>query len=575
MKIKHLILSALAVASIAVSCKKDNEQNSDKPSLTLNPAELSFEVAGGTQTVSVEANRDWSISDPDKIASWLTVEKKSDTEVEVTAAKNDGKDRTAEVTLRIVGVKKSISISQKGEGGAVKPVGEGDGTKEKPYNVAQALKLAESLASGAFSDAAVYVAGTVVSFKDPESTVSKYGSLTIYISDDGTTNNQFYVYALKGVNGAKFTVTNPFNVGDQVVLYGYLQNYMGNTPEMTRTSDGVAPQLVSVNGSEPSTPEPTPDPTPDPTPSDAIFSETFSASQGAFTIEDKVLPEGATYVWTWTEQYGMKASAFINSQSLASESWLISPEIDLTSVKEASLSFDHAANKFPSGKKVTDFVSVKVSKDGSTWANLTIPTWPEGTSWTFIASGNADLTAYAGSKIKIAFVYTSADGESGTWELKNVVVFPKAGSSEPVVPTPDPDEPVVEGGISVSVDKAYLAANKVGTMDDVISYENSSDYGQTAVTELRVYKGQSLTVTAKSGYTICSVTFTCTAGNNAKQGFYTEAPITVDAGATTESTGKGNDGTITVTGNTTKVVYTAEQNQMRVTKMTVVYKKVE
>lgn len=249
MKIKHLILSALAVASIAVSCKKDNEQNSDKPSLTLNPAELSFEVAGGTQTVSVEANRDWSISDPDKIASWLTVEKKSDTEVEVTAAKNDGKDRTAEVTLRIVGVKKSISVSQKGEGGAVEPVEEGDGSKEKPYTVAQATDVAKALAADAYTETAVYVKGTVVSLKDPETTISKYGSITLYISDNGTEDGQFYVYGLKDVNGSKFTAADKFAAGDVVVLYGKLQNFKGNTPEMA-----TGGQLVSVNGKEPEAP---------------------------------------------------------------------------------------------------------------------------------------------------------------------------------------------------------------------------------------------------------------------------------------------------------------------------------
>ena len=56
MKIKHLFLSVLAMASVAVACNKNEDPSSDKPSLTLNPTELTFEIAGGTQTVAVEAS---------------------------------------------------------------------------------------------------------------------------------------------------------------------------------------------------------------------------------------------------------------------------------------------------------------------------------------------------------------------------------------------------------------------------------------------------------------------------------------------------------------------------------------
>lgn len=61
------------MASVAVACNKNEDPSSDKPSLTLNPTELTFEIAGGTQTVGVEANREWSIADADKIPSWSTM----------------------------------------------------------------------------------------------------------------------------------------------------------------------------------------------------------------------------------------------------------------------------------------------------------------------------------------------------------------------------------------------------------------------------------------------------------------------------------------------------------------------
>lgn len=129
------------------------------------------------------------------------------------------------------------------------------------------------------------------------------------------------------------------------------------------------------------------------------------------------------------------------------------------------------------------------------------------------------------------------------------------------------------GEVEVSAEKAYLAANQNGKMDDVISYTNDSDYGTNAVTELRVYKGKNLKITAVEGYTITKVEFTCTKNCGVKQGFYVDSPVVVDSGATSKSTGAGKIGTITITGTTSSVKYTAESNQMRVEKMTVTYKK--
>lgn len=261
MKIKHLFLSLLAVAAVAVACKKE-DPNDGKPSLTLNPTSLEFDVNGGTKTVAVEANREWSIADADKIPSWLKVEKTSDTEITVVATgKNEGKDQTYTVTVRMVGVKKTFTVTQKGEGGEVTPVEEGDGSKEKPYSATQAGTVAAALAADAFSETPVYVRGKIVSLKDDYvNSVEKYGTLSLYISNDGTKEKQFYVYAMRDVEDAKFTdaaaVAAKFAAGKDIVVYGYLQNFKGNTPEMTRNADGnpVNPQLISIDGDTPDVP---------------------------------------------------------------------------------------------------------------------------------------------------------------------------------------------------------------------------------------------------------------------------------------------------------------------------------
>lgn len=142
-------------------------------------------------------------------------------------------------------------------------------------------------------------------------------------------------------------------------------------------------------------------------------------SQGDFVVEDKQLPEELNYIWTWSGSYGMKASAFLNNTNYASESWLISPVIDLSQLTSATLTFQQAGNFF---SDMQADCSVLVSTDRQDWTPLTVEGWPEGNSWTFYDS-TADLSAYAGqSQVYIAFRYTSSDMKAGTWEVKNVVV---------------------------------------------------------------------------------------------------------------------------------------------------------
>lgn len=151
------------------------------------------------------------------------------------------------------------------------------------------------------------------------------------------------------------------------------------------------------------------------------YSEPFDTSIGEFAINDVKLPSASKYVWKFDKQYGMKASSYISNKNYASESWLVSPFIDLTSTTSASLSFSHAANKF-NNDKPQNTLKVMASSDGSNWTALDVPVWPAGKDWNFLDSGSIDLSAYAGGMVKIAFVYTSTTSVCGTWEIKNVKV---------------------------------------------------------------------------------------------------------------------------------------------------------
>lgn len=166
-----------------------------------------------------------------------------------------------------------------------------------------------------------------------------------------------------------------------------------------------------------------------------FLDQSFSSSQGSFTLNDVTLPEGSTYVWKYNSYGYMKASAYVSGTNYASESWLISPVVDLTGATKCVLSFEQAANFFGDKESYLAAVSVKAKAEGATeWTDLTVEGPATGTSWDFSASTVA-LSAFDGQKVQVAFVYTSTAEKAGTWEVKNVKIQGEGGTvEEPVVP---------------------------------------------------------------------------------------------------------------------------------------------
>ncbi|MCH5221037.1 MAG: choice-of-anchor J domain-containing protein [Muribaculaceae bacterium] len=208
-------------------------------------------------------------------------------------------------------------------------------------------------------------------------------------------------------NNAAFTVDK----GSWTTQNNAVWTGSANSFSVTANATWRMSELVVYTGEGGETPE-------NPDETTVIFSETFGTSLGDFTIEDKVIPEELTYVWSFAANYGAKASAFYNSTNYATESWLISPVIDLSTFTDLTLSFDHATNYF---EDATTATGVYVREENGEWTALTA-TYPETQSWTFVNSGLIDIDKYQGKKIQLGFKYTSTDTKAGTWEIKNVLV---------------------------------------------------------------------------------------------------------------------------------------------------------
>lgn len=115
----------------------------------------------------------------------------------------------------------------------------GTGTAADPFNVAAAVKYIDEGGDAATNK---YVKGKVVSV-DAGSYDSNYGSLKYYISDDGTTKNQFRVYnGYAGPNRTKFSGEDALKAGDEVVICGSL-TIVNGTKEFTTGN-----YVISLNG---------------------------------------------------------------------------------------------------------------------------------------------------------------------------------------------------------------------------------------------------------------------------------------------------------------------------------------
>lgn len=167
---------------------------------------------------------------------------------------------------------------------------------------------------------------------------------------------------------------------------------------------------------------------------EVVYSETFDddTSLGPFDVQSVEGAQG----WVWDDFSGdgfAKMSGY-SGGAVANEDWLVSPEIDLTSLENVTLKFAQAINYLESGVAGED-LKVKISTDydgnvgTSTWTDLDVDIWPAGDNWTFVNS-EADLADFEGEKVRIAFYYTSTADFAATWEVSSIIV-----ESGEIIPT--------------------------------------------------------------------------------------------------------------------------------------------
>ena len=211
MKFKSLFFAALAAVFSFASCDEmGKDPDLGAPAITVSATELSFEEAGGNQTLTLNATRDWKVT---STAEWVVVNPASgkasaaDQTVEVSALANEGGNRNATLTFTIGMVSKTVKVSQVGTGVTA--------PEEGVTSIADVLKSTGALASG------TVIKGVVISNLALNNLTSKKG---MYVQDE-TGALQFYLAA-----------NHSFEVGTEVKI------------DLSGVSLGAYNGAVQING---------------------------------------------------------------------------------------------------------------------------------------------------------------------------------------------------------------------------------------------------------------------------------------------------------------------------------------
>jgi carbohydrate binding domain protein len=219
----------------------------------------------------------------------------------------------------------------------------------------------------------------------------------------------------------------------------------------TACSKVEAPYVKPEEPVVPSKPDNPANPT---TPKDGtLLSEAFTTTLGSFTT---VTTAGAG---EWKIDFKTaKASGYDNAtkKTTAGTYYLVSPEIDLTNVKEAHVAFEYVFryNKGDENQQllITDKYDAQKATEGWTLLNQQ---WTEGRDWKTFTKADLDIpAAWVGKKVRIAFRYNTNAESGSTWEIKNLTVATGKATQAPA-PEPQPEKPVTpENPSQPTTDKA-------------------------------------------------------------------------------------------------------------------------
>ncbi|MDG1913771.1 MAG: DUF5689 domain-containing protein [Crocinitomix sp.] len=121
--------------------------------------------------------------------------------------------------------------------------------------------------------------------------------------------------------------------------------------------------------------------------------------------------------------YGV-ISNYLDGVNVATENWLISPSIDLSSGAAPYLNFDNACSYDGAALEIyvsTDYDGTINPNEQGSWTNISVAATLSTGFFTWVNSTNVPI-ATLGTNVHIAFKYTGSASDGRTWELDNIII---------------------------------------------------------------------------------------------------------------------------------------------------------
>ncbi|MCL2028220.1 MAG: BACON domain-containing protein [Bacteroidales bacterium] len=458
--LKLMTMFAL-IALTALSCKKTPTYQEPALSVSREGVAPSNEIVfenlsneGATVSFNVISNREWSISMTSSSEGWYhpipvatagRIDGANNQTITVNVDQNSGAGRTVTFTVKAAYLTATVRISQLSASGTI----EGDGSKDNPYTVAQAISFTDATPQVNDKWVSGYIVGGILIDEsitnlvtNPEGYVfDSIGirSTAVMIADDPEEKDpaKVLLVRLNNAEGAVASTARPaLNMVDNCNNYktvikveGDIFRYFG-VPGIQRLTDFEGGNKGCGDG---------PGPIVDPDPVASLIEdfESFTSGPGTAYMNTQSNSKG----WRGVSVQGtleanvrvensnnyVQFSAHRNTgvtDGATQEFWLISPRLDLDAATDKTLSFDLAAIWYNAN---TTFEVYILDSENPATANKVKLTFQEpvnpptsGTPLVYTPSGNVDLSGHTGVK-RIGFYYkgTSGSGNSTTYQLDN------------------------------------------------------------------------------------------------------------------------------------------------------------
>lgn len=350
------------------------------------------------------------------------------------------------------------------EGGGGSSSLEGEGTKENPYTVADAMYKQD----GTEAWVKGYIVGIMANKYKPDGTTFDGNEpvftapfdlatnvLIAATADETNIKNCLPVKIKSGSDLSKAInlKDHPDNLGKPLIIKGKLSAGFGMAALIETTAAVFDGKDIGDDegGGEVE---------------GAYINESFKTSLGKFTSVS------ITGTLSWYNDF---QSAMVKggsaTEKFPSETWLVAPTIDLSAETAAYITFDHAIN-YADAATIKDYHQLMISKNytgdvaSATWTPLAI-TMASGNSFTFVNSGKISIPAdcLGQAKVTVALRYISTETTGSTWEVQNFVVAHGEGGG-----SVDPEEPSVPTEGPGSKDEPYDVATVLTKQDNSLGW---------------------------------------------------------------------------------------------------------